>query len=80
MTVQELVYAVIDSTRGVSVADQFNDSYESGNFERQNVNALGYIKSTVKELLDSELLDKWEVDDLIAYYDELKEYVKQFNY
>jgi hypothetical protein len=78
MTVQELVYAVIDSGHGSMVADQFNDSYESGNFERQNVNALGYIKSTVKELLDSELLDKWEVDDLIAYYGELKEYLKQF--
>ena len=78
MTVQELTYAVIDSTRGRMVADQFNDSYESGNFERQNVNALGYIKSTVKELLDSELLDKWEVDDLIAYFADLKEYLKQF--
>jgi hypothetical protein len=78
MTVQELVYAVIDSGHGRMVADQFNDSYESGNFERQNVNALGYIKSTVKELLDSELLDKWEVDVLISYYDELKEYLKQF--
>jgi len=78
MTVQELTYAVIDSTRGRMVADQFNDSYESGNFERQNVNALGYIKSTVKELLDSELLDKWEVDDLIAYFAEVKEYLKQF--
>ena len=78
MTVQELTYAVIDSGHGRMVADQFNDSYESGNFERQNVNALGYIKSTVKELLDSELLDKWEVDVLISYYDELKEYLKQF--
>ena len=78
MTVQELVYAVIDSGHGRMVADQFNDSYESGNFERQNVNALGYIKSTVKELLDSELLDKWEVDDLIAYFAGLKEYLKQF--
>jgi hypothetical protein len=78
MTVQELVYAVIDSGHGRMVADQFNDSYESGNFERQNVNALGYIKSTVKELLDSELLDKWEVDDLIAYFADLKEYLKQF--
>jgi hypothetical protein len=78
MTVQELVYAVIDSGHGRMVADQFNDSYESGNFENQNVNALGYIKSTVKELLDSELLDKWEVDDLIAYFADLKEYLKQF--
>jgi hypothetical protein len=78
MTVQELTYAVIDSGHGRMVADQFNDSYESGNFERQNVNALGYIKSTVKELLDSELLDKWEVDDLIAYFADLKEYLKQF--
>jgi hypothetical protein len=78
MTVQELVYAVIDSGHGRMVADQFNDSYESGNFKRQNVNALGYIKSTVKELLDSELLDKWEVDDLIAYFADLKEYLKQF--
>ena len=78
MTVQELTYAVIDSGHGSMVADQFNDSYESGNFERQNVNALGYIKSTVKELLDSELLDKWEVDDLIAYFADLKEYLKQF--
>jgi hypothetical protein len=78
MTVQELVYAVIDSGHGRMVADQFNDSYESGNFERQNVNALGYIKSIVKELLDSELLDKWEVDDLIAYFADLKEYLKQF--
>jgi hypothetical protein len=78
MTVQELTYAVIDSGHGRMVADQFNDSYESGNFEKQNVNALGYIKSTVKELLDSELLDKWEVDDLIAYFADLKEYLKQF--
>ena len=78
MTVQELTYAVIDSGHGRMVADQFNDSYESGSFERQNVNALGYIKSTVKELLDSELLDKWEVDDLIAYFADLKEYLKQF--
>jgi len=78
MTVQELTYAVIDSGHGRMVADQFNDSYESGNFERQNVNALGYIKSTVKEMLDSELLDKWEVDDLIAYFADLKEYLKQF--
>jgi hypothetical protein len=78
MTVQELTYAVIDSGHGRMVADQFNDSYESGVFEGQNVNALGYIKSTVKELLDSELLDKWEVDDLIAYFADLKEYLKQF--
>ena len=78
MTVQELVYAVIDSGHGRMVADQFNDSYESGNFERQNVNALGYVKNIVKELLDSELLDKWEVDDLIAYFADLKEYLKQF--
>ena len=80
MTVQELVYAVIDSGHGRMVADQFNDSYESGNFEGQNVNALGYVKNIVKELLDSDLLDmdKWEIDDLIAYFADLKEYLKQF--
>jgi hypothetical protein len=78
MTLQELVYAVIESGHGTAVADQFKDSFESGDFKRQNPNALSYIKNTVSDLLESGLLDEREIDDLLCYYDEITEYVNQF--
>jgi len=75
MTLQELTSAVITAHFGCKVAKQFNDSYETGSFKPQNFDDLERIKSTVKELLDSDLLDKLEIDDLVSYFEDLKNYL-----
>ncbi len=80
MYIEDLAKAVIESKDGSSVAEQFLKSYQSGNFEQHNPNALKYIKYTLQELLESDLLAESESGELVEYFEELKEYVKQFNY
>ena len=78
MYIEDLAKAVIESNDGSSVAEQFLDSYQSGDFKQQNPNALKYIKYTLQELLESDLLAESESGELVEYFEELKEYLKQF--
>jgi len=78
MTLQELTSAFISTRHGWAVAAQFYHSYETNDFKSQNPNALEYIKNCIKDLLESDLLAESETEDLIAYFADLKEYLKQF--
>lgn len=78
MYIEDLAKAVIEIKDGRYVAKQFLDSYQSGNFERQDPSSLKVIKYTLNELLESDLLAESESGELVEYFEELKEYLKQF--
>ena len=71
----DLVKAVINSRHGWAVADQFEDTFNGESFEEQNTNALNYIRQTIKDLLESELLEGESENDLQDYADELEDYL-----
>ncbi len=75
----QLVKAFINSHHGWAVADQFEDTFEpSGytpDFERQNLNALNYIKYTVEELMESDVLSEESFDELATYHKMLANYL-----
>jgi hypothetical protein len=52
ITTSEVVKAFIDSHHGWSVAEQFEDSFNNGDFESQNTNALEYIAESVEDLIE----------------------------
>lgn len=75
MTLQELTSAFISTRHGWAVAEQFNHSYETNDFKSQNPNALEYIKNCIKDLLESDLLAESETEDLVGYYQDLKQHI-----
>ena len=81
----EITKAFIDSKHGWAVAEQFEVTFEqSESFERQNTNALIYIRDMVKDLLNSKILNDDANDELKSYWgDKLPDpdvYPKQFTY
>jgi hypothetical protein len=86
MTLTEILKAVIKSDYGWSVAEQFEDTFNgSQSFEDQNENALKYINSMLKDILNNKL-NKIHYGDLIfsdsanqeiiTYQRELQDYLK----
>ena len=76
MFIEDLAKAVIEVTDGRDAAKQFLDSYQSGNFVKQDPMALKAIKYTLSELLDSDLLADSENGELVDYFAELSNYLK----
>jgi hypothetical protein len=75
----QLVKALINSQHGWAVADQFEDTFEGNNlmddFERQNINALNYIKYTIEELMEGDVLSDESFDELASYHKVLANYL-----
>ena len=79
MTVQTIVSALINSSHGWAVREQFEDTcYGGEDIEDQNPNALELVSATIKELLESELLaDSYELDELRTYRARVEEHLAQ---
>lgn len=74
----EITKAFINSHHGWAVADQFEVTFEqSESFERQNYNALLYIRAVVRDLIDSDVLSDDAADELESYYDDLANYLAE---
>jgi hypothetical protein len=70
--------AFINSHHGWAVADQFESTFEqSESFERQNYNALLYIREAVRDLIDSDVLSDNACDELESYYEDLTNYLAE---
>lgn len=69
----------INSHHGWTVADQFESTFEQSesffSIERQNHNALLYIREAVRDLIDSDVLSDNACDELESYYDDLVNYL-----
>lgn len=68
----ELLLAVIDSTRGGMVGQQFEDTWNGQSADEQNPNAMEEIIDTLQDLADAELLCDWAQRDLVKYLDKVK--------
>jgi len=74
----EITKAFIDSKHGWAVAEQFEVTFEqSESFERQNTNALIYIRDMVKDLLNSKILNDDANDELKSYYEDISNYLDE---
>ena len=71
----DLVKAVINSEHGWAVADQFEATFHNDPFERQNSNALRYIKGVVEDILHSKILSEDAHDELHTYKENLDDYM-----
>jgi len=76
MELVNLVSAVINAQHGWAVRDQFEGTFQGGqSFEDQNSNALRYIRDTVRDILDANLLNEDAFDELQSYADDLSDYL-----
>jgi len=71
----DLVKAVVNSEHGWAVADQFEATFNSESFEKQNYNALRYIKGVVEDILHSKILSEDAYDELYEYKENLEDYM-----
>jgi hypothetical protein len=70
-----LVKSLITSSHGWAVADQFEDTFNGESFEKQNGNALVYIRGNVRGIIKSDLLNDSAQEDLQDYLDELEDFL-----
>lgn len=75
MYTTDVIKAVINTQHGWAVADQFEDTFTGEAFEKQNYNALMYIRDTVRDILNSDVLSNDSYRALTEYYDELEDYI-----
>jgi hypothetical protein len=77
MRVIDLVSPYINSKRGWAVAEQFEDTFtEEESFEEQNGYALSLVAQDCTQLLKSGLLEEDAAEELKAYAERLREYLK----
>jgi len=76
---QKVVKNYISATHGWAVADQFEVTFDGEGFEKQNLNALIYIRKAVNELLNSDVLNEDAFDELQTYADALEDYLVEAN-
>jgi hypothetical protein len=79
MTLTEILTQMINSEYGWSVAGQFEDTFNgSESFEDQNENALKYINSMLKDILDDDdsAFSNSAKQEIIVYQRELQEYLE----
>lgn len=77
VTVLDLVKSYINSKHGWAVADQFESVYEDRseeNIGEQNLNALKYIKDTLRDIIKSNILSEDDVWELNSIIDKLDDY------
>jgi len=78
MHVFDVVSKVIYAEHGWAVAEQFDDTAgDPGAFPQQNINALEYIKGTVKDLVIYGPFDEDSTDELRDYLEDLEEYLNE---
>jgi hypothetical protein len=75
MQTVDVVKAVITAEHGWAVAEQFEDTFNGESFEEQNYNALMYIRTTVENILRSDVLSENAHDELFTYADDLEDYI-----
>lgn len=75
METKEIIKSVINSKHGWAVADQFEDSWDGEDFEKQNYNALKYIKGTIDAVLRSKVFNEDTYDEIAYYQYKLNEYL-----
>lgn len=76
ITTSEIVKAFINSHHGWAVAEQFEDSFNNGDFESQNTNALEYIAEAVEDLIESNCLSDGCNTELSSYLEDLNDFLK----
>ena len=76
ITTSEVVKAFIDSHHGWAVAEQFEDSFNNGDFEAQNTNALEYIAEAIEDLIESNCLSNGCNTELSSYLEDLNDFLK----
>ncbi len=74
-TVDFIVEAFIAKRHGWSVAEQFLDTFNGETFEKQNYNALLYIRDTTRDVINSNILNDDSEAALQRYADELEDYI-----
>jgi len=83
MNIQEVVESIIRSEHGWAVAEQFEvtwDNRSADSVEQQNSNAMGYIMSTINDLIKyNEVFNDDTIDELQQYVDEIKEAYDEIN-
>ena len=76
ISTSEVVKAFINSHHGWAVADQFEDSFNNGDFEKQNTNALEYIAEAVEDLIESNCLSGDCNTELSYYLEDLNDFLE----
>ena len=75
MNIKEIIEAVIESKHGWAVAEQFVDTWNGEDFEKQNTNALIYIEKTIKSLIGEDIFNEDTEAELVGYLLGLEEYL-----
>lgn len=71
----DVIKAIINAQHGWAVADQFESTFIGEPFEEQNYNALMYIRETIRNILNSDVLSDDSYRALTEYNDELEDYI-----
>ena len=79
ITTQTIVSAFINSKHGWAVSEQFEATFDGEAFEEQNYNALMYIRESVRDVLNSDILSENTHDELQEYADNLEDYIAESN-
>ena len=75
MNIETVINGIIESKHGWAVAEQFIDTWNGEDFEKQNYNALTYIKDTINDLLNSDIFSEEVESELVDYLFKLKDYL-----
>ena len=75
MNIEEIISGIIESKHGWAVAEQFVDTWNGEDFEKQNINTLTYIKYTVNDLINSDIFNEDIEAELVGYLLGLEEYL-----
>lgn len=67
-----VIKAFVNQHHGWAVADQFEKSWESSDFDSQNLNALHFIQLCLTALLDSRVFTPSVQEELIEYLEDLR--------
>ena len=75
MRIETITSGIIESKHGWAVAEQFIDTWNGEDFEKQNYNALLYIKDTIDGLVNSNIFNEVVESELVGYLVGLNEYL-----
>ena len=67
----DLLHLIIRGNYGDAITEQFDDTWNGGDIEEQNSNAMEHIKQTMQNLLDGEFLSDSVNEDIKQYLDRL---------
>ena len=75
MNIETVINGIIESKHGWAVAEQFIDTWNGEDFEKQNYNALTYIKYTINDLINSDIFNEDVEAKLVGYLLGIEEYL-----